>query len=339
MSTTAGYFDETILTDIRVKADEIMFDDRIKQQFVPDVDIFKAISAVQTATVYPSKARNKIVGVDVMWQNVCGQSAETNVTCEIGGAKSSTNIKDYDLSFERMVKFTEDEADFIDNEFDIETAIAKDLLNADKTMAEAFAVYCVGRINTFKGVNTLGTNGKGVVDGTDTYILPAYWDATLAAYLKRVEKSNKITAPAYASGQNLFEQMFVAEAKRSNADGKGDAILYNGMRFYFDLVNIDAVNSTDLVTYMLSSGSLALASRNLNPDVPEVVNGVFTRYTMNSKFIPNMKYDVFYDNDCTTNDLIQHNFKIKLVADLFNNPTGCDDHNTGVLSFICGAPA
>ena len=39
MSTTAGVFTETTIRNLRVMADEIMFDDRIKQQFIPQVGI------------------------------------------------------------------------------------------------------------------------------------------------------------------------------------------------------------------------------------------------------------------------------------------------------------
>ena len=334
MSTTAGYFDETILNNIRRKANEIMFDDRLKADYQANVNVIKLIESVQTATVYPSLARDKkIIGVDVMWQNVCGQTVTDNTTCVIGGNKSSTNLESKDLAYEKVVNFTEDEQDFIDNEFDIETAIAKQFLTADKNIAENFAQYAVGRINTFSGWNVT-TVGKGNVVGADTYIAPAYWNASLAAYFSRVAILNKFTSPKMLSGSNLYEQMFVANANSANANGKGDNIMYGGMNMWFDLFNVDTVNSPDLQTYLISQGSLAMAYRALNPDTPEVLMD-FTRYKMKSQYLP-FYYDVYYKNDCTYNDLVSHSFKVKLNADVFLNPTGCDDNNSGVLSFTCG---
>jgi len=334
MSTTAGYFDETILNNIRVKAAAIMFDDRLKQDYVANYNVVKLIESVQTASVYPSLARDKkIIGVDVMWQNVCGQSVTDNTTCVIGGSKSSTNLESYELSYEKVVNFTEDEADFIDNEFDIETAIAKQFLTADKNITENFAQYAVGRINTFSGWNVV-TAGKGTVVGADTFIPAAYWNASLAAYFSRVAILNQFTSPKMLSGNNLYEQMWVAQANAANANGKGDQIMYGGMNMYFDLFNVDTVNDPDLQTYMISQGSLAMAYRALNPDSPEVLQD-FTRYKMKSNYLP-FYYDVYYKNDCTTHDLVSHSFKVKLNADVFLNPTGCDDNNTGVLSFTCG---
>jgi len=333
MSTTAGYFDETILNDIRVRAAQIKFDDRVKQQYVANYDVIKAVQAVQTATVYNSKAKSKVVDVEVIWQNVCGQTVEDNVTCVIGGSKSSTNLKEYALTYEKVVNFSEDEADFDDNEFDIKSAIAKQFLTADKNITENFAQYCVSQIEAFRGWNVV-TAGKGTVVGADTYISASYWNASLAAYFSRVAILNQFTTPKIVSGNNLYEQTWVAKANAANADGKGDALMYGGMNIFFDLFNIDSVNDPTLKTYMLSMGSLAMASRALNPINPDRTD-VFTRWQMKSDYLP-FSYDVYYTTECTTDDRIQHNFKIKLNADLFRNPTGCDDNNTGVLSFVCG---
>lgn len=334
MSTTAGYFDETILNDIRVRAAKIRFNDRVKQQYVANVDVIKAIQAVETANVYPSKARRKDVDVEVIWQNVCGQSVEDNTTCVIGGSKSSTNLEEYALTYEKKVSFSEDEADFTDNEFELYEAVAKQFVTADKNLAENFSQYCVSQLEAFRGWNTV-EDGKGTVVGSDTYVPPSYWNPSLVAYFQRVAILNQFTAPVFLSGNNLYEQMFIASANAANANGKGDAILYNKLRMYFDLFNIDTVNDPDLKTYMLSTGSLALAYRARNPQKKEVVNGVFTRWQMKSEHLP-FYYDVYYEPECTTDDLVQHNFKIKLNADLFLNPTGCDDNNSGVLSFVCG---
>lgn len=333
MSTTVGYFDETILNDIRVRAAQIKFDDRVKQQYVANYDVINAIKAVETANVYPSKARSAEVDVEVLWQNVCGQDVENNTTCVIGGDKSSTNLKEYPLTYKKVVNFSADEADFDDNEFDIKSGIAKQFLVADKNLTEHFAQYCVSQIEAFRGWNVV-TAGKGNVVGADTFIPASYWNASLAAYFSRVAILNQFTTPKMLSGNNLYEQTWVARANAANANGKGDAIMYGGMGIYFDLFNIDSVNDPTLKTYMLSMGSLALAYRAMNPVSPERTDP-FTRYQMKSDYLP-FSYDVYYTQECTTNDRIQHNFKVKLTADLFINPTGCDDNNTGVLSFVCG---
>jgi hypothetical protein len=267
MSTTAGVFNETTLRTIRLVADAIMFDDRIKQQYIPKIDIIAAVQSVQTANILPTPARKKDVDVEVIWQNVCNPACEENVTCEIGGEKSSTNAQEYALTWERVINFSEDEADYIDNEFNIETAIAKQLLVADKTLVECFAQYVVANLNTFSGTNQF-TAGKGTVAGNITSIAAAFWDWTLFAYFQRVGILNRFTNPIFLSGSNFYEQYFLSDYKRLNADGKAETI-FDRMRMYFDLFNIDSVNDPDLYTYLLSQGSLAMASKFYNPTTPE----------------------------------------------------------------------
>ena len=146
---------------------------------------------------------------------------------------------------------------------------------------------------------------------------------------------NQFTSPILLSGVNLYEQEYIAAAMAANANGKGDYILYGDMKLYFDLFNIDTVNDPDEKSYLISQGALALGNRALNPERPERLQD-FTRYKIRSQYLP-MWYDVYYDNECSSAyDLVKHNFKVKLTADVFNNPHGCTEHNTGVLSFVCG---
>lgn len=341
MSTVAGVFSETTLRTLRAIADEIMFDDRIKQQFIPQIGIMEGIRNVQTAQVNPkfsqlkdSKGMPKRTDVEVIWENACGITAQECTTCTLDGDKLSTNAQTYSLEFCKEVQFAVSEADYIDNEFDANLSIAKGLLRADKVLVEAYAAYAVSVLEANKGVNAFD-GGKGCVLGSDTYIQAAYWDAKLMAYFMRVAQLNSFTTPTLLSGSNLFEEYFVINKMQPDANGKGNQALMQTFPVYFDLFNIDTVNTPNLVTYLLSQNSLAIASRAYNPAVPEVY-GASKRWSLPSKFIPEFKFDVFYTAACD-NDFVEHQFKVKLLADLFVNPEGCEADNTGILSFICGA--
>ena len=336
MSTVGGSFTETQLLQQRVKASELLFDDRIKQQFNPNYDVLKAVSAVNTARVAREFQRNKVYNVEIMWENFCDIVAGDCATdCTIGGHKSSTNTETKSLACFKEVGFTMSEADFIDNEFDMN--VAKAFLKADKELVEAFAQYAVAQMEAFKGANVL-TTGKGTVAGLETTINPAYWNASLFAYLNRVAAMNKFTSPILVSGNNLYEAYFVANANAANSNGKGDAFMFGTMPIYFDLFNVDSVNDPNLKTYMLSQGSLAMVSKAFNPIIPERTQD-FTRYQMRSNFFPTLVYDVFYKNACDADSsptrLVDHHWTLRLTADIFNNPAGCDLNSTGVLSFKC----
>ena len=344
MSRVPGVFSETQLQLLRAKADEIMFDDRIKQQYMPQIGIIDGLRAVNTAQVNPklsqiktSDGRTKKYDVEVIWDNACGIEAEDCTVCDNEGEKLSTNAQSYSLEFCQEVKFTVDEYDYVDNESDAMLAVAKGMLTADVKLVEAYAQYAVAVLTANRGVNQMGTGSKGVVVGSDTYILPAYWDAKLMAYFMRVSMLNRFTNPVLLSGSNLFEEYLVVQKMIADANGKGDAAMLNALRIYFDLFNIDSVNSPDLVTYLVSQGATAMANRVYNPPTLETI-GAAKRWVKNSMFIPEFKFDMYYDAECS-NDLVQHNFKTKLTADLFVNPEGCEVNNTGILTFLCGESA
>lgn len=344
MSRIAGVFDETQLQILRAKADEMMLDGRIRTQYEPQIAVINALRAVNTATMNPklsqikdSEGRVKKYDVEITWDNACGITAEECTVCDNEGEKLSTNAQQYSLSFCKEVKFTVDDYDYVDNDFDAAQAIAKGLLKADKELVEAYVQYAVAVLSANKGVNQMGTGSKGVVSGSDTYIIPAYWDAKLFAYFWRVAQLNRFSNPSIISGSNLAEEYFTIQKMLADAKAQGDNNLMNTYRVFFDLFNIDSVNSPDLVTYMVSQGATAMASRVYNPNTLETI-GASKRWTRPSVFVPEFKYDMFYNAECS-NDMVKHMFKTKLTADLFVNPEGCEANNTGILTFICGQPA
>lgn len=335
MSTVAGAFNETTLLNFIVRADEVMFDGRIKQQYVPKYDTVKALMDIQNARVLnPISASSKKFDVEVEWMNACGLQVTDNTDCEFDGEKSSTNVKEYTLEYEKVVRFSVDESDFLDNRFDQEESVAKNFLAADKNLVETLNSLAIARLETFVGTNEFDGE-KGVVSGTTTYIAAPYWNSELIAYFHKVAALNRFNDPILLSGHNLYTQNYLAMAKAGDADGRGNAVLFGQIPLYWDLFNIDSIVE-EQVTYMIESGSIAFAHKTHNPDEPQIVNGVFTRYTMESKFLPGLRYDVFYEPECTTGDAIKHNFKVKMKADFFLNPAGCDEDNTGVLKFVCG---
>jgi hypothetical protein len=58
---------------------------------------------------------------------------------------------------------------------------------------------------------------------------------------------------------------------------------------------------------------------------------------MRSNFMPSLAYDVWYNQECEAENgrLLKHNYTVRLTADIFVNPTGCDAGNTGILGFTC----
>lgn len=345
MSRTPGEFTETTLLQVRDLADRMLLDSRIKQQFIPKMNVFNYIQSLQNPSlnIKFNDRPKKDYDVEIHWMNACADFEIEDANCVRGGEELSTNAETYSLTNKFTYGFTVYEEDFRDNEHDFQEAIAKGMLRIDKQITEAYCQYLVGQLNAFSGVNQV-TNGRGSIDPIDdtiTNIDPADWTAEVMAYFSRVMQMNRFDNAALITGSNLYETLIVAAANNANVDDKGDFILWGSIPIYNDLFNVDSVNDPDLMTYMVSPYATAQVSKAFNPDYFRYFD--HAAYTESSRFMPGLTYDIWYDNKCNDsqsanrNDMVVHNWKVKLSAELFHNPFGCNeiggDDNTGVLRF------
>ena len=367
MSYTPGQFTETILMEQRFRADEMMLDKRIALQYQPQIASLPGLLGLQTASL--NTALNSIdkkeYDVEITWMNACDDFEIDDISCELGGEEPSTNSQLYTLRKRFTHGFSVREDAFRDNDYAMQEAISKTLLRIDKTIAERFNRYMIDFINASAGVNVVPDRPGFTTDAVNrrTDIDAAEWTAPIMAYLSRVMLLNRLRNGIILTGSNLYETLLVDGAMQANDDGKGDMILWNGMNFLFDLPNVDAVNAPDMYTYLLTQGAYAVVNKTWNPDTPSQ-NFHDIRYTMPSRFIPGMKYDVFYNNECQKDggdtdidaegtfgdtstfrqdlldnpdwrdgnfrsDTLKHNYKIVLTAEAFLNPLGCDESNLG----------
>lgn len=344
MSTIPGVFNETAILTAKHLADKMMLDDRIRQQFIPDYDVYKYLRSLHTATVNTAfGAKKKDYDVEISWVNACSSFDREDISCEVGGDELSTNVEEYSLQHRFVKGFTVRDDVMRSNDYETRELIAKGLLKIDKEIAEDFSQLLVGRLNLFAGTTVIPDQAGITTVGNLTTIDPALWIPSLIAYFERTRIMNRFTAPAMISGNNLFESLYVAEANKVNANDKGDHILWGRFPFYFDLANIDFVNNPDFLTYMVSMGAVALASKTWYPDQPQTSFDAM-RYTMKSRFLEGFSYDVTYTNNCiaeadihearpANRDTLAHHWKVVLTADCFLNPVGCVEGNTGVLRF------
>lgn len=334
MSTTQGVFSETNLLNIRVKAEQAMADKLIARQYTPQIGAVEALNRINTATIRQYIRTDKHVKVELEWMNACGLAEAANEPCTQGGDETSTNTEVYEIARDRMVKFSIKENTFRTNDFDMDEARAKAILKADKELSEGMAQYFIGVLNTNKGVNNL-SGGKGTVSGTDTYVIAANWDYTMYAYLLMIADSNRFSDAVVLSGKNLYEAFLNTEFAAGNADGKAGAAAFSALPTYFDIKNLLAVNTTDVTTYMVETGSVAWASeQKYSTSVERKQNE--TRYSFPSQFIPGLWLNAQIVESCD-NDYTKEDWKITAKYDIWAMPTDCTATNTGILTFKCGS--
>lgn len=335
MSIVAGVFSETDLVNIQVKADQVWMDRAQKQDYVAQVEVIKAIQAQQTATFGSLLTGKKDRTVEISWVNACEMDDTAVTNCTFPSTELSTNIQEAELTSERQTGFTVREYPMVTNTYDMEEIVAKGLLSASKILDEWWAAQAVAAVNSYKGVNEV-TVGKGAVSGTDTYIIPAYWNSDLIAYFTRVGIMNRMVNPYLLSGNNLFESVWNAAREAGQAGDESKVLKFGELPLYFDLFNIDSANDPDLVTYLIARGAVAFVTKAYY-DANPIKYFDQSRYSIPSQNLPGVRYDVHYTNECDSNsDWINHSFKVKTLGDFFLNPVGCTSTRTNVLSFICG---
>lgn len=337
MSIAAGVFSETSLVNIQAKMDAIWADAIKKQDYVANVGPVLSILNNQTATFGNLLTGPKDRTVDIGFINECEITDDACTVCAIDGTELSTNIKQIELETCRESSFKVEEGIFHKNLFDAQEVMAKGFLAAAKALDEFWANTLVAFLNTNKGVNVV-TDGKGNVSGTDTYILPAFWDAGLMAYFARVAARNQFVNPFMVSGNNLYEQVWNANYERGQSGDQSKALKFGSMPIDFDLFNIDAVNSPDLISYLIHKGSIAFTTKNYyGAGVTKYMDQ--HRWSIPSMNIPGVRYDVHYQDSCEsqgTYDFMTYQFKLKTLGDFFLNPVGCTETKTGILTFVCG---
>ena len=338
MSTTSGYFDETVINKAQVEAARIGMDEQLKKDYIPKANVIELIRRQQTADIRFWSQNTKEIVASVNWLNACGITVRDRTDCVTGdGTEGSSNEQQYRPNYKKEVEFTVKDSDFRNNIFDAPAMIAKLNMTAKKNLVENFAQYVVAGLNASKGINALGTDGKGTVVGSDTTIAAAYWNETLIAYFARVAEANRWGGEHYLlSGKNMFEQNFISMFNAANADGKGTAGMFEKMNVFFDLHNVDSVNTPSYITYLIARGAMAMYTKAWN-STTRIHSHTYDMWAESGAEIgfPDFNFDVFYNTSCGIDGQLVHNFKVALTGWVGNNPTGCDTNNTGVLTMVC----
>lgn len=337
----AGDFSCAALQKVNVAIDRIWLDNQTKQDYVAYSDTIKAVLQEQTASFPDLKDPLKDKTVKVYWVADCDSDIiDCDDECSVGGETPEASCKEYALDICRKVGFTVPEKEFRTSNLSREEVVARAMLRRLKTLDEDLSKKAVAKLNIFAGKNQW-TGGIGQVEGAsgDTYLKPAYWTADLFGYLSQAGQMNKFQNPFLLNGTNLYQQQWMAQFNNANANEKDQALKMGSIRSYWDLFNIDSENNPDKISYMIDRGAVAFVSKVYNPASPVEYSGAgLTKYSIPSRSIPGVFYDVVYTNRCE-NDEIYHDWSISYNAGIFQNPLGCNADVTGILRFLCGEAA
>jgi hypothetical protein len=340
---SAGLFTCSALAEVQLKAEQIWADNASNKDYLAEVGTLTAIRSEQSAQLSALQDPDKDNTVKIIWVKDCDETvAACTDECSVGGNELESACDTHALDLCGKVGFTIDEKDLRSNVISKEELVAKAFLRKIKLLDEDLAQTAVNKIYSFKGRNVYA-GGKGTISGFDTKVNPAYWNASLFSYLALVAKKNKFASPYLLSGTNLYEAYWNAKMNGANSDGKGAVNMFDSMKMYFDVFNIDAELDPAKYTFMLDKSAMAFFSKNYYPYAPGssesmqwggVGGSVGAKYQVPSKNLPGVFYDVTYKVRCVGNE-IKHDWSIQYKAGIFRNPVGCDLNNTGILAFKC----
>lgn len=334
-------FTASQLLKIQTVADDMWGDNRAKIDFDAECDVAKAIMAETTAQLDPLRNKDKTNTVTLIWLNACAvDDAAVGDDCAITGPELTSDGEDYALDIFRKTSFSVKEIQARTDQFTLQQQIARGMLQCDKVLSEYVAEQCVAKLESYRGTNTYLTPvGSDVwtASGSDTEIPADQWTTSLMPKLSLAARKNKFMNPALISGEALWYMNEEAQNNQGNDTGKGDAVRMAGKYFsrkYFDPIKIDEVNSGTIKAYMVDRGAMALVTKTHYTPVPTLYHNPWQqRYSMPSKNLPGISWEVIYTQSCTSGE-ITHVWQFKVNMGIFLNPTGCTSANTGVMSFV-----
>lgn len=335
-SETAGTFTCAELLTILVAIDRVWANGgQTMQDFQSYAESVNVIRQRQTARFPELENKERDEKVKVYWVTDCNTSIEDcGNDCEIGGPELEARCEEYELDLCKRAGFTVKEKYFRQSNLTRQEVIAKGLMKRMKELDEYLAQTLIAKLNAFAGTNQFEGIGTVGASGT-TYILPSFWTADLAAYFQQVAMMNKLTGAFMLHGNNLWNVNWQAQLNSVDPNGKAALAKLGTIPQFWDPFNVDTVNAGSKVSYMIAGGAVAIVNKAYYPLNSPVEYKDDTRWSIESKSLPGIFYDVVYTNRCESNE-IYHDYTLYLNAGIFKNPVGCNEDVTGILKFVCG---
>lgn len=311
-----------------------------KKDYIANVESAMAVLENQSGVnLVELKDSGKDRKISLEWPEKCTITvSECSDDCTITGSDVTPVCKEYDVECLGETAFKVGERGYRTKTMEMQQAMADNLLKHMKAMDEKVAALILAGLDANAGVNAF-TDAPGNVVSDLTYITAQHWNEYLFGYLALVARMNKMKSPVVLDGKNLFQLYWNKQKEAANSDGKGAwAKLTSINTPYFDPENL--IGGYAGITYIFDNGSVYFASKVWNPQgAANAIKKAGDRYlySLPSNNLPGISYDIVTQETCSNNEFYVAT-KIQLHGGFYTNPYPCDETNTGILRFKCGAP-
>jgi hypothetical protein len=332
----AGDFTGSALVNVLKYVDEAWSDSMVAQDAIGRVATANIVKNESQRFVRLEELQNpsKDYTVRVYWPKMCSESSDAGSDdCTVGGNELESDYKDYTLGTRRTWGFQIDEKALRSNALTFEQLVARGSVQADKILAEYLAQALITAM-----VSNAGTNlytGLGSVAATETTVDATDWSVDgMLAHLALAGQKNYFTNPYLLTGSALWTDVWKARLGQPATDRINEAVQVGQFRWYQDIHNVDPVVGTDETLFMVNPSAITWINKAYEPREGRELNGAGQfRYSMPSRLVPGLEYDVVYTNDCST-DEITHKWSFYMKYGILINPEPCVTTNTGILSFV-----
>lgn len=325
----AGDFSASQLLNIQLKAEQMWTDGILAKEQQPMADAAIAVLENQTARFQVFNDRDKDNKVQVTFINTCAiETDDCDDNCELDEPQVESGVEEYEPDLCQKAGFSVDQETTRTNIYSVEEIAAQSMARAIGKLDEWWARQVLARLATFSGVNVYPQ--PWTYDNTDktTEVPTAQYNLSMVAHLMLQAQMNRLGTPYYIGDGTLAADIINAQLNAGNLDGKGDASRITQLNLYQDMYNF-ARAGMDESLFAISPGAVAFKTTNRNPDAPRVLGGQIqqTIYTVNSRVLPGVKYDVYYTLKCVTGTngraRYVHTWRLETNGGVWLNPAGC----------------
>lgn len=338
----AGDFSATELLKIQLMSERMWTDGILAREGEPQAEAAKAVLENQTARFSELNTRDKDLKINVTFINTCEIEDEACVdNCDLDEPQLESGAKEYEIDICRKTGFSVDQETTRTNIYDTQMIAAEGMARSIQKLDEFWARQVLLKLNTFAGINSYPQ--PWTFDDTDmtTEVPGSDYNLGMTAHLMLQARMNRLGNPYYIENGLLQADILNAQFDAGNFDGRGDAARVRALNMYSDPVNFALSGISDTL-FSVSTGAVAFKTANRNPDTPVTYGGSVnqTRYTVNSRVLPGVKYDVYHTLRCDEGNRLVYVWRLETNGGIWLNPEGCPIvigeetfQNTGVLSY------
>lgn len=339
-------FTASTLLELRLKAEQGWQDPQFAAAFQPKAEAAVAVLSNQTARFTegfnnPEKD-NKVA---VTWINTCNIEAEDcEANCDLDEPELDSGKQLMEIDTCKKTGFSIDEMKLRTNDYNLQEVFTQGHAKAITTLDEFWAAQVLAKLKTFAGINQFPTPFTYDAVNKTTNVPLAAQNVKLVANFLQQAMLNDMPNPYFINNGTLWLEWMNSQLDSANLDGKGDINRIQQLKMYFDQFNFAKAGLTE-DTFMINPNAVAMKTKVTHPDTPTVLGGKVgkTIFTVPSKVLPNVKYDVHYQLSCKVISGKTHYFhtwRYETNGGIWINPSLCPITvgettvtPTGVLSY------